>query len=279
MVIRSAAFLIASLCALPVAAQYASSERAILEIRTPDKAILDVICEPGKIRMRECLQVKDYPAGKDCNVRLTSERIEGRFLDGDKTYLLAFYRSRCEPPIHHFGGGLIFEKAGGTLLFQGYRPGLVVTGCTTAMGGSRDRLICIGSWVDLGYETEMLGEVVFKREKTGAVVASFEELLSARRSEATRGANTVECDKPGTYFSFASITRGPAPETIAFDAVYADKPLIDKLCDRVARNVKPGLGPLMENEAYIAPGEAKADRFVYDLAKRAIVPLELAPMR
>jgi hypothetical protein len=283
-VIRCSAFLIACLCA-PMSlatptAQHGSLDKAILEVRTPDKAILEVICEAGKIRMRECLKTKDYPGGKDCNVRLTSERIEGRFLGGDTAYLLAFYRSRCEPHARQFGGGLILEKHGDTLLFQGYQPGLVVAECVTVTRGGGDRLVCIGSWMDqAGYETEMLGEVVFKKDQAGAIATSLDELLSARRSESARGANAVECDEPAAYFSFADITRGPMPETIAFNTVYADKPLIDKLCDRLEQNVRPGLAPLMENEAYIAPGQAKTGRFIYDLAKRAVVPSEAVPMR
>lgn len=266
---------------MQAAAQGSTPNRAILEIRTPDKAILEVICEAGKIRMRECLKATGYPGETDCNVRLTSERIKGRFLGGDTTYLLAFYRSRCETRSSQFGGALILEKHDGALLFHSYQPGLVVGGCITVTRGGigGDRLICIGSWVDQGYETEILGEVVFKQEKTGAVAASFDELLSAARSEGARGADALECDKQAAYFGIADVARGPAPETIAFDAIYADKPLIDKLCDRLELNVRPGFAPLMENEAYIARGEAKTGRFVYDLAKRAIVPLETAPMR
>jgi hypothetical protein len=285
MMIKCSAFLVTLLCAplslpSPAAAQPWTQEKAVPKIVTPDKAILDLICEPGKIRMRECLKAKGYPEGRDCNVRLTRERIEGRFLDGDTVYLLAFYTSRCEPHAHRFGGGLILEKHGETLLFHGYQPGLIAGGCiTSARGGDRDRLVCIGSWMDQGYETELLGEVVFKKAQGGAVEASFEELLSAVRSEGARGADTVECDKEAAYFGFADVTRGPTPETIAFNAVYADKPLIDRLCDRLEQNVRPGFAPLMENEAYIAPGEAKTGRFVYDLVKKAIAPLETAPMR
>lgn len=283
--IKCSAVLIATFCApvflpSPAAARPWTQDKAILEIVTPDKAILDVICEPGKIRMRECLKAKGYPDGKECNVRLTSERIQGRFLGGDTAYLLAFYRSRCETHARQFGGGLVLEKHGDTLLFRGYQPGLVVGGCiTVTRDGGGDRLVCVGSWMDQGYETEMLGEVVFKKEEGGTIAASFEEVLSAGRSEGARGADAVECDKEVAYFSIADIARGPAPETVAFDAVYADKPLIDRLCDRLEQNVRPGLAPLMENEAYIARGEAKTGRFVYDLAKGAIVPLEAAPMR
>jgi hypothetical protein len=285
MMIKCSALLMTLLCApmslsLPAAAQPWTQEKAIPKIVTPDKAILDVICEPGKVRMRECLMAKGYPEGGDCNVRLTRERVEGRFLGGGTVYLLAFYRSRCETQAHRFGGGLILEKHDDTLLFHGYQPGLAVGGCiAVARSGGGDRLVCTGSWADQGYETELLGEVVFNKDQGGAVAASFEELLAAARSEGARGADAVECDKEAAYFSFADVTRGPAPETIAFNAVYADKPLIDRLCDRLEQNVRPGMAPLMENEAYIARGEAKTGRFVYDLAKRAIVPLEMAPMR
>jgi hypothetical protein len=176
---------------------------------------------------------------------------------------------------------LIFERgAKRKLLFLGYQPGMAVAGCVTTKRSGGDRLICTAGWMGQGFESEIIGEVVLAKDPAGKITAELQDLLTAGRSEDARGANTVECDKKVTFFGFGKVAAGPAPETIAVEAEYADEALIRALCAKPGRNAALGNEPPEANEAYIGRNQQKTGRFVYDLARRELLPNdEAAPQR
>jgi hypothetical protein len=246
---------------------------------TADKrAILSAICEKGQIRKGACRRARGYPEGRRCDIGLTGEGGEGRFLGDEAVYLVAGYTSGCEPHANNWGGALIFSRgAGGKLTFLGYQPGMAVTDCLVmARSGGGERLVCQAGWMGQGYASEIIGEVVLTQGTEGLVAADLQPLLSAGRSEDAVGVNAVECDKPVTFFSFKEVTPGSAPETIAVQADYADAPLIKSLCAKPGRNATLGFAPPQDNEAYIAKQQEMKGRFVYDLAKRELLPTDAA---
>jgi hypothetical protein len=79
------------------------------------------------------------------------------------------------------------------------------------------------------------------------------------------------------FFGFGELAQGPSPETIAVEADYADAALIKTLCAKPGRNAALGFAPPLDNEVYIAKQQEMKGRFVYDLAKRELVPAGTAP--
>lgn len=264
----AALFLTASLTAALAAPKRSADKRAILA----------AICEKGQIRKGACRKARGYPEGRSCDIALTGEGGEGRFLGGDTVYLVAGYTSGCEPHASNWGGSLIFERGERRkLMFRGYQPGMAISGCLiTARSIGGDRLICTAGWMGQGYESETIGEVVLKTDAPDAVTAELQDLLLAGRSEDAVGVNAVECDKPVAFFHFAELTAGPSPETIALEAVYADEPLIKTLCAKPGRNAALGSELPQDNQAYIAKNQQRKGRFVYDLVKRALISTEAA---
>ncbi len=242
------------------------------------RAILSAICEKGQIRKGACRRARGYPEGRGCDIGLTGEGGEGRFLGDDAVYLIAGYTSGCEPHANNWGGALIFSRGDrGKLTFLGYQPGMAVTDCLVTMrSGGGERLVCQSGWMGQGYESETIGEVALTKGAEGKIAADLQPLLSAGRSEDAVGVNAVECDKPVTFFGFKDVAAGPSPETIAVQADYADAPLIKSLCARPGRNATLGLTPPQDNEAYIAKQQQMKGRFVYDLAKRELLPADAA---
>jgi hypothetical protein len=265
---RSVAF--ACLClslaaAAPARAEISQKDRA---------AILKAVCAKGQIRKGQCAKAARYPGGKACNIELTGEGGEGRFLSSDQPLLFAVYRSECESHASNWGGALIFEKRDGKLAFGGYQQGLAGSGCLTLPkpDGSSDRLICMTGWMGQGYQSEMLGEVVFARDQAGKITAEFKELLAAGNSEGALGVNSVQCGKPDWYFTLGNPKRGPSPETILLTIAYADKAQIEQLCAKPGRNAALGMRPPNDDEAYIPKQEEKSGRFVYDLSTGTVSP-------
>ena len=269
--------LLALAAVLPASLIFAAGHATAAPKRIPDKrAILAAICERGQVRKGACRRAHGYPEGRSCDIGLTGEGGEGRFLGTDTAYLVVGYTSGCEPHANNWGGSLIFARgARGKLAFLGYQPGMAVTGCiVTARMGGGDRLVCMAGWMGQGYETEIVGEVVLAQDGAGKVTAALEERLAAGRSEGAHGADAVECDKPLVFFGFDGLAEGPDPETITVEADYADAALIASLCAKPDRNATLGTEPPPDNQAYIESGQAAKGRFVYDLGKRALLPAE-----
>ena len=244
------------------------------------KAILAAICQKGQIRKGMCRRARDYPEGRSCDIGLTGEGGEGRFLVGDDTsYLVAAYTSGCEPHANNWGGSLIFERGKRRkLAFLVYQPGMAVKDCLTmARADGGNRLVCAAGWMGQGYQTEMIGEVVLKKDTDGKVTAGLEERISASRSEDARGANSVECGKPVMFFGFGKLMPGPSPESIMVQTDYAPEPLIRMLCAKPDRNAVLGTEPPLDNEAYIAKKQELKGWWIYDLAKRELLPAEKTP--
>lgn len=215
------------------------------------KAAIAAICEPGGIKGEACQRARDYPEGKSCDVNLTGEGGEGRFLGGTRVILIAVYHSDCESHATNWGGSLVFEKSGGKLTFHGYLPALAFSGCLTlSKPDSADRLACVTGWMGQGYQSETIIEVTFA-EAGGKVTASFVDLVSAGKNEDALGTNTVQCGKAENHFSFGELSPGPRPDTVAFEMSYAEPAQVKALCARPGRTAKLGNQPPPENEAYI----------------------------
>jgi hypothetical protein len=244
----------------------------------PDtQPLLASICDREQLRPGECLKARGYPEGKDCNIILGREGAAGRFLDPETMHLLAVYTSDCESHAENWGGSLIFKKIGEEFIFQSYQRGLVVHDCITmpkTVGG--DRLICIEAGMAQGYASFTISELLFRPNGDDALGVETESLVEASNFEAALGVNTVNCDEggpPTTYFRLDKLTPGPRPESIAFDIALADQAIIRKVCATPGRNGDLGDEPPASNKAYIALGEEKVERHLYDLRTRKLISI------
>lgn len=239
-----------------------------------DQDLLAAICQNGKIGLDECAAARDYPNGESCNMKLSGDRAEGRFLGGETNYLLAVYSSDCEAHASSFGGSLLFEKKGDAVSFKGYHPGLVMRDCLNfPAGGVGDQLICSVSWMGQGYQFQGVVEVKFNKDQAGTISTDFRNLLEANDSIGARGANIIDCNQQLIYFGFDNLKAGPDARTIALDLIYADKAMIDEICAKPDRNAEAGDIPLSEGEGYVAEGEAKTGHFIFKLGKDSLTPV------
>lgn len=266
---RFAAVLLAAIAAFAASASAATQKIGEAEMR----AILTAVCQPGKVTKKSCDKVRGYPEGRDdCGIELTGDGGDGRFLTGETVYLVADY-TNCEPHANNWGGSVLFERTASGLDFKGYFQGVRLSGCVAMTGGARDRLVCTSGSMFQGYESDMVNEVVLSKDAAGKPELSTQELISAGRSEDAVGVNAVECGKPIYFLSLGDVSAGPSPETIAFTAEYADAALIKAVCGQRGRNAKLGSSPPQDNEAYLPrKAKTKKGRFVYDLAKRELLP-------
>lgn len=249
--------------------------------RIPDRELLSLICDANNIKGSTCSEAKGYPPemygeGRACKVELQQTRAEGRFLSRDSKVLLVVYRSDCEPHVMNWGGALLFEKSGASLVFNGYQRGLRVSECASVPGGSgRDRLFCVDGGIAQGYAVSVLTEVIFTQAIDGEVRTSSDVLLRAIDSTGAWGAIRVECEASLALFDISSPKEGPAPNTVLVQARYADVDLIRKAC--APNHVPPTniVDGAPSDMVFINEDEVQEGQFIVDLATRKLAKVSL----
>lgn len=241
-------------------------------------SLLEVICNHRNITGHKCESVIDYPIqqmnGQACDLTLTDQKIEGNFLRGQSSQILAGYLSSCEPHAANFGGSVLFEKVNGSIVFKGYKPGNVFSGCASIPGDNgRDRLFCSAGGMGQGYLETGIFEVLLKRAKGGAVDISTVKLISAVDSVGALGANLINCRKGPQIFSVGSPKAGKSIGTIIFEAEYADDAVIRKTCAPNAvppKELVDGAARAKLGEAFIGKGDIKKGYFALNIATRHV---------
>ncbi|HQR19565.1 MAG TPA: DnaJ domain-containing protein [Burkholderiaceae bacterium] len=236
---------------------------------------LHLICEARDIKDNTCSRAKGYPDGRVCDVRLKGPRIEGHFLSPDSTILLVSYLSDCEPHATNWGGSLLFEKRGASIVFKGYHRGIVVTDCTSIVGPGRERLLCATGGMGQGHASTHIAEIVFTQKADGKVEISGDHVISALDSSGAYGANRVECNATLKLIDLASPKPGPVPNTVLVKARYVDAARIRKACDSDRVFSKEIFVPAPAGEAYVEESEILEQWLTLDLATRKLTEISV----
>jgi hypothetical protein len=234
--------------------------------------LLRQICEAKDVRANECTKAKDYPEGKDCNVKLRDDRWTGRFISS-QTILLVGYESDCEPHATDFGGSVVFEQTGQSYVFKSYQPGLVLAECTSLPRNSlQDRLVCLTGHMGQGFLESTVSEVVFTRDFSRSIAASLDVLVTATDSSGAYGVNKIACKESRVLFTFSNIAPGPTSDMVLVTVGYADRSVIAQACRPGARVPKDVVDrrSVGRGEAFVDPKLIKEGRFTLDLAKRQL---------
>jgi len=241
-------------------------------------SLLQIICRDQKITDLKCKSVIDYPItqpnGQACDLTLTGQSIEGHFLTGRSSQILAGYHSNCEPHASNFGGSVLFEKVDGSLLFKGYKQGEIFTECTSISNGNdQDKLFCSAGSMFQGYIETGIFEVLLRRSIDGAIEIDTINLISAVDSFGALGANLVKCNKDLNLVSIGSAKAGKSVGTIIFEGEYVDNAAVRKAC---ALNADPpkelveGTVPAKSGEAFVAEADIKKDAFVLNIVTQQV---------
>jgi hypothetical protein len=237
-------------------------------------ALLRQICDTKDIRGNECAKARDYPDGKECNVKLGDDRHVGKFI-ASQTVLIVHYESDCEAHANNFGGSIVFEQAGESYTFNSYQPGQVFTECASlARSAQQDRLVCLTGHMGQGFLESTISEVVFTRDFSKSISASLDVLVTATDSVGAYGVNRVECKETRVLFGFSKLERGSVPDTVLVTVEYADRAVITQSCRRGAprpKGVTKGVR-FDRGEAFVDPKAVKTGRFSLDLGKRQLKP-------
>ena len=189
-----------------------------------DRALLSTFCDAADIKGSTCTKAKGYPDAGDraCDVKLTGDRYDGRFMASGNPLLVVNYESGCETHATDDGGAAVFEQSGGKAIFRGFAPGSRVNDCVVLKGERQDLLACLAGHMGQGILESGVAKMVFTETANRDVGISIDMLLSAEDSIGAFGANVVTCKQGPKNFALTEIKPGPRPQTVTVQAGYAD---------------------------------------------------------
>jgi hypothetical protein len=242
--------------------------------QTPDRTLLSTFCDAAHIKGATCSRAKDYPdaGGRACDVKLTGDRYEGRFVAG-RRLLVAAYRSGCEAHVNDNGGAVVFEQVGSTYALRNFAPGVQAGDCVTLHRDERqDWLVCLTGHMGQGILESGVARMAFTMDYDRHIGIAPDFLLTAEDSGGAFGANVVTCKEPWKYFDVSHLKAGPRPNTVTVDAGYADTATIKTACGKGFPTPKQTYGDLAPGDAYVPDGFEKNGAFVIDLLTRKVTP-------
>jgi hypothetical protein len=239
-----------------------------------DRALLLTFCDAANIKGSACTQAKAYPnAGNAaCDVKLTADRYNGRFIASGNALLVVNYESGCETHATGDGGAVVFEQSGGKAIFRGFAPGSPVNDCVVLKGERQDQLACLTGHIGQGILESGVAQMVFTEGYSKDISIATDMLLTAEDSNGAFGANIVTCKEGPKYFALTDIKAGPQPQTVTVKAGYADADTIKKACSKGFPKPKQITGKLARGDAYVPEGYEKRGTFIIDLVTRKVTP-------
>jgi hypothetical protein len=239
-----------------------------------DRALLVTFCDAGNIKGKICTRAKRYPNApkRGCDVTLNGDRFRGKFLASGNPLLVVAYESGCEAHATDNGGSVVFEQAGGTYIFKGYRPGMQAGECiTVAKDAGQDVLVCLTGHMGQGIMATGVALMNFALRRKG-IALSLDFLLRAEESSGAFGANTVTCkERPPKYFELDKLKAGPQPMTVSLDASWADTETFRTACGNGFPRPKEAIVDLTPGDAWLPEDRMKRGKVVIDLATRKVV--------
>src|SRR5262249_28647733 len=158
---------------------------------------------------------------KGCDVKLNPDRSSGRFVAGANPLLVVSYESSCEAHATDDGGSVVFEEAGGQLVFRGFQPGLQVGDCIVLKDAEADRLACLTGHMGQGLMETGIARMNFALAADNRIKMSLDMLIMAEDSNGAYGSNVVTCTDKFKYFEFSKLAPGPRKDTVTAAASYA----------------------------------------------------------
>lgn len=242
--------------------------------QTTNGALLSTFCDAANITGATCSRAKGYPdgGGRPCDVKLTGDRYEGRFVAG-RRLLVAAYESGCEAHATDNGGAVAFEQIGGTSTLRNFAPGVQTGDCVTLHKDERqDWLVCLTGHMGQGILESGVARMAFTVNYDGRISIAPDFLLTAEDSSSAFGANVVTCKTPWKYFEVSHLRAGPRANTVTVDASYADAATIRAACGKGFPKPKETYGDLAPGDAYVPDGHEKNGAFTIDLLTRKVTP-------
>ncbi|MGH6678413.1 MAG: hypothetical protein ACREDL_05665 [Bradyrhizobium sp.] len=244
--------------------------------QTTNRALLLTFCDAANIKGATCSHARAYPdgAGRACDVKLTGDRYEGRFIAG-RRLLVAAYQSGCEAHVNDDGGAVVFEQVGGAYALRNFTPGVQAGDCVTLNRDDRqDWLVCLTGHMGQGVLESGVARMAFTVDYDGRISIAPDFLLTGEDSSSAFGANVVTCKTPWKYFDVSHLRPGPRANTVSVDASYADAGTIRTACGKGFPKPKETYGDLAPGDAYVPDGFEKNGTFVIDLLTRKVTPLK-----
>jgi hypothetical protein len=240
------------------------------------RALLLTFCDAANIKGATCTRAKAYPdaGGRACDVKLTGDRYEGRFVAG-RRLLVAAYQSGCEAHATDYGGAVVFEQVGSTYALRNFAPGVQAGDCVTLNKDERqDWLVCLTGHMGQGILESGVARMAFTVDYDRHISIAPDFLLTAEDSSSAFGANVVTCKEPWKYFEVSHLRAGPRANTVSVDASYADAATIRTACGKGFPKPKETYGDLAPGDAYVPDGFEKNGTFTIDLLTRKAAPRE-----
>jgi hypothetical protein len=237
-----------------------------------DRALLLTFCDAANIKGSACTKAKAYPNADNlgCDVKLTEDRHNGRFIASGNSLLVVNYESGCETHATGDGGAAVFEQSGGKSIFRGFAPGSRVNDCIVLKGELQDQLACLTGHMGQGILSSGVAQLVFTEDASKDVSIATDMLVAAEDANGAYGANVVTCKEGPKYFALTDIKPGPRPRTVSVKAGYADAETIKKACSKGFPKPKQTFGKLLRGDAYVPEGFEKRGTFVIDLVTRKV---------
>jgi hypothetical protein len=173
-----------------------------------------------------------------------------------------------------WSSGVLLKREESGLAIKGFQPKMAANSCLRVQGrDAKERLICRTFWTAEGQKMTSISEVIVIRQN-GSHSYEFKPIIEARDTSGARGANVVGCEPAGLeLFEIKRITRGAAPGLIAFDASYAARSAVERVCADKGRNAQLGTVPLDEDEAYIQRRDEEKSALQLDIHHGAVAEL------
>ncbi|MGJ4891476.1 hypothetical protein ACQR1Y_25045 [Bradyrhizobium sp. HKCCYLRH3099] len=243
------------------------------EAAATDRALLSLFCAPKAIAGSTCKRAKSYPdaEGRRCDVKLSDQRHEGRFVASGHPLLIVSYGSACEAHVNNFGGSVLFEQTGAGYVFRGYQPGMLVDQCLIAgKAEGLDVLVCLVGGMGQGIVETGVARVSFGGGGGEPIRMSYDFLLQAEDTTGAYVANVVTCSERLKYFDLSKLTAGSSPGTVVAAVSYADSETIATACGKGFPKPKDAeeLRELAPGEAYVPEGYAKTGSVIIDIESR-----------
>jgi hypothetical protein len=263
-------------CKVGRADRCANTERlAAGTLTSPDRKadrLLATFCDPSDMRGTECLHVRRYPLGPQCNVELTGRVYSGDFLTAGRNTVIADYRSGCEPHASNFGGVAIFEEVYGRVRFQGFVPGVIASDCVVVPSHQGlERLVCISSYNGQGEEITSLTELRLTQTSAKRYSITADHFSEAQDNKGVYGLTRVSCLIKQDDLGIANLSASSQPDAVSVSITYLDERAIRDAC--ASPNVDlQGSGIIADaGSAYIKEGVERRRVVTFDLADRSAI--------